>query len=555
MNNKKELVFCPLGGAGEIGMNLYLYGYGTQGDYEWIIVDIGVTFTDDSIPGVEVILPDISFIRERKKKLLGIFLTHAHEDHVGAISHLWSDLNCNIYATPFTAEIVKEKFKEKKINISNFLKIVELDGNVKVGSFNIDYVTLTHSILEPSGLLFKFDEHTVFHTADWKVDENPLIGEKINEKKLIEIGRRGVHTMICDSTNVFNVGSAGSEKLVRSSLYDVLEKMKNRVVITAFASNVARMETVFKCAEKTGRFVSLVGRSMNRIYNIARHCGYLSEVHPPVDVRDAKKVPKNKLVFLCTGSQGEQRAALARIALNTHPDVRLDEADNVIFSSRIIPGNEKKLFKLFNEFSKRKINVLSEENSMIHVSGHPGREDLKKMYSWIKPKILVPVHGEDRHLSEHVIFAKECGIEHSLKVVNGELLRVFPNKTEIVDRIPVGKVYLDGYVLLNDSSTVIKDRKKIAFNGFLNVSIQMAKNGNIKSNPVINLIGVPFIEEEFDQAQYDLEDIVFKTSKTFFLNNLKQEKNFIEQIKINCRKYINDRVGKKPVVLVNLFRS
>jgi len=246
---------------------------------------------------------------------------------------------------------------------------------------------------------------------------------------------------------------------------------------------------------------------------------------------------------------------LARIALNTHPDVRLDEGDNVIFSSRIIPGNEKKLFKLFNEFSKRKINVLSEENSMIHVSGHPGREDLKKMYSWIKPKILVPVHGEDRHLSEHVIFAKECGIENSLKVVNGELLRVFPNKTEIIDRIPVGKVYLDGHVLLNDSSTIIKDRKKIAFNGFLNVSIQMAKNGNIKSNPVINLLGVPFIEEEVDQAQYDLEDIVFKTSKTFSLNNLKQEKNFIEQIKINCRKYINDRVGKKPVVLVNLFRS
>jgi ribonuclease J len=555
MSIKKELVFCPLGGAGEIGMNLYLYGYGANGDYEWIIVDIGVTFTDESVPGVEVILPDISFIKERKKKLLGIFLTHAHEDHVGAISHLWGDLNCNIYATPFTAEVVKEKFREKKINISNFLKIVELDGNVKVGPFNIDYVTLTHSILEPSGLLLRFNEHTVFHTADWKVDENPLIGEKINEKKLIEIGNEGVHTMICDSTNVFNVGSSGSEKLVRTSLYDVLEKMKNRVVITAFASNVARMETVFKCAEKSGRLVSLVGRSMSRIYNIAKHCGYLSDVHPPIDVRDTKKVPKNKLVYLCTGSQGEQRAALSRIASNTHPDVRLDEGDNVIFSSRIIPGNEKKLFKLFNEFSKRKINVLSEENSMIHVSGHPGREDLKKMYNWIKPKILIPVHGEDRHLSEHVVYANECGIEQAIKVINGELLRIFPNKTEIIDRIPVGKVYLDGNVLLNDSSTIIKDRKKIAFNGFLNVSIQMAKNGNIKNNPIINLLGVPFIDEEVHQAQYDLEDIIFKTSKTFSLNNLKQEKNFIEQIKINCRKYINDRVGKKPVVLVNLLRS
>ncbi|MEY4146426.1 MAG: hypothetical protein RL327_905 [Pseudomonadota bacterium] len=392
----QELVYCSLGGAGEIGMNLNLFGYGKPGEYKWIIVDIGVTFSDDNIPGIEVILPNPEFIADQKENLLGIVLTHAHEDHVGAIAHLWPMLECPIYATPFTAAIVREKFKELKINIGSHLKIVKLGGNVKLGAFDIDYVTLTHSILEPNGLAITTPEGVVLHTADWKIDDDPLIGEKTDIKKLTEIGKKGVLAMVCDSTNIFNLGSSGSESLVRTGLFTVLEKMKNRIVITSFASNVARMETVFKVAEKIGRQVCLVGRSMNRIYQLA----------VPIDVRDSKKIPKNKIVFLCTGSQGEQRAALARIANGTHPDLQLEKDDNVIFSSRIIPGNEKRLFKIFNDFSKNDINVLSEENSMIHVSGHPAREDLKKMYNWIKPKILIPVHGEQRHMAEHINFAK-----------------------------------------------------------------------------------------------------------------------------------------------------
>ena len=550
----QELVFCSLGGAGEIGMNLNLFGYGKPGEYKWIIVDIGVTFSDDNIPGIEVILPNPEFIANQKENLLGIVLTHAHEDHVGAIAHLWPLLECPIYATPFTAAIVKEKFKELKINIGSHLKIVKLGGNVKLGAFDIDYVTLTHSILEPNGLAITTPEGVVLHTADWKIDEDPLIGEKTDVKKLTELGKKGVLAMVCDSTNIFNLGSSGSESLVRTGLLTVLEKMKNRIVITSFASNVARMETVFKVAEKIGRQVCLVGRSMNRIYQLARQCNYLQDIKVPIDVRDAKKIPKNKMVFLCTGSQGEQRAALARIANGTHPDLHLEKDDNVIFSSRIIPGNEKRLFKIFNDFSKNDINVLSEENSMIHVSGHPAREDLKKMYSWVKPKILIPVHGEQRHMAEHISFAKEMGVKFPVKVSNGEILRLAPGEPKVVDKVTWGRVYLDGKVLIDNDSPVLKERRNMAANGYMEITVLISKNGQIKNNPIVTLKGIPLIEEDASEIEYDLEDVVMDTCKAFNLNNSKQEKNLIDTLKGNCRKLINDKSGKKPLVNINLVR-
>jgi ribonuclease J len=549
----QELVYCSLGGAGEIGMNLNLFGYGKPGDYKWIIVDIGVTFSDDNIPGIEVILPNPEFIANQKENLLGIVLTHAHEDHVGAIAHLWPILECPIYATPFTAAIVKEKFKEKKINIGSHLKIVKLDGNVKLGVFDIDYVTLTHSILEPCGLAITTPEGIVLHTADWKIDDNPLIGEKTDVKKLTELGKKGVLAMVCDSTNIFNLGSSGSESLVRTGLLTVLENMKNRIVITSFASNVARMETVFKVAEKIGRKVCLVGRSMGRIYQLARQCNYLQDIETPIDVRDSKKIPKNKIIYLCTGSQGEQRAALSRIANGTHPDVHLEKNDNVIFSSRIIPGNEKRLFKIFNDFSKSEIQVLSEENSMIHVSGHPAREDLKKMYGWVKPKIAIPVHGEQRHMAEHINFAKEMGVKYPVKISNGEIIRLAPGEPQVVDKVTWGRIYLDGKVLIANDSQVLKERRGIASNGYMEITI-LIKNGQIKNNPIITLKGIPFFEEDAAEIEYDLEDIVMDTCKTFNLNNSKQEKNIIETLKGNCRKLISEKSGKKPLVNINLVR-
>ncbi len=550
----QELVYCSLGGAGEIGMNLNLFGYGKPGEYKWIVVDIGVTFSDDNIPGIEVILPNPEFIANQKENLLGIVLTHAHEDHVGAIAHLWPMLECPIYATPFTAAIVREKFKELKINIGSHLKIVKLGGNVKLGAFDIDYVTLTHSILEPNGLAITTPEGVVLHTADWKIDDDPLIGEKTDVKKLTELGKKGVLAMVCDSTNIFNLGSSGSESLVRTGLLTVLEKMKNRIVITSFASNVARMETVFKVAEKIGRQVCLVGRSMNRIYQLARQCNYLQDIKVPIDVRDAKKIPKNKMVFLCTGSQGEQRAALARIANGTHPDLHLEKDDNVIFSSRIIPGNEKRLYKIFNDFSKSEINVLSEENSMIHVSGHPAREDLKKMYSWVKPKIVIPVHGEQRHMAEHINFAKEMGVKFPVKVSNGEIIRLAPGEPKLVDKVTWGRVYLDGKVLIDNDSHVLKERRNMAANGYMEITVLISKNGQIKNNPIITLKGIPLIEEDESEIEYDLEDVVMDTCKNFNLNNSKQEKNLIDTLKGNCRKLINDKSGKKPLVNINLVR-
>ena len=550
----QELVYCSLGGAGEIGMNLNLFGYGKPGEYKWIVVDIGVTFSDDNIPGIEVILPNPEFIANQKENLLGIVLTHAHEDHVGAIAHLWPMLECPIYATPFTAAIVREKFKELKINIGSHLKIIKLGGNVKLGAFDIDYVTLTHSILEPNGLAITTPEGVVLHTADWKIDEDPLIGEKTDVKKLTELGKKGVLAMVCDSTNIFNLGSSGSESLVRTGLLSVLEKMKNRIVITSFASNVARMETVFKVAEKIGRQVCLVGRSMNRIYQLARQCNYLQDIKVPIDVRDAKKIPKNKMVFLCTGSQGEQRAALARIANGTHPDLHLEKDDNVIFSSRIIPGNEKRLYKIFNDFSKSEINVLSEENSMIHVSGHPAREDLKKMYSWVKPKIVIPVHGEQRHMAEHINFAKEMGVKFPVKVSNGEIIRLAPGEPQVVDKVTWGRVYLDGKVLIDNDSHVLKERRNMAANGYMEITVLISKNGQIKNNPIITLKGIPLIQEDESEIEYDLEDVVMDTCKNFNLNNSKQEKNLIDTLKGNCRKLINDKSGKKPLVNINLVR-
>jgi len=554
IKGNQELVFCSLGGAGEIGMNLNLYGYGKHRDYKWIIVDIGVTFSEENAPGIEVILPNPDFIVEQSENLLGILLTHAHEDHVGAIAHLWPMLKCPIYATPFTASIVREKFKEKKINIGSYLKVIELNSTVTLEDFKVEYITLTHSILEPNGLAIHTPVGTVMHTADWKIDENPLIGNPIDQKKLIEIGKKGVLAMICDSTNIFNLGSTGSESEVRDNLITVFEKMKNRVVITAFASNVARMESIFKAAEKAGRVVSLVGRSMGRIYDLARQCGYLQNIKPPIDVRDAKKIPKNKIVYLCTGSQGEQRAALSRIASGTHPDVHLEENDNVLFSARIIPGNEKKLFSLFNKFSKNKINVLSEENALIHVSGHPSRDDLKKMYQWVRPKIAVPVHGENRHLAEHINFAKEMGVEFPTQVENGDVLRLYPNEPKVIDKVTWGRVYLDGKVLIHQDSYVLKERRNMASNGYMEISVLINKNGKIHNSPIITLQGIPLEDADMDEIEYDIEDTVLKTCKAFSLNNAKQEKNLIETLRINSRKVITDKSGKKPLVNVNLIR-
>jgi len=550
---KDELLFCPLGGSGEIGMNMNLFAYGKPGEHKWIMVDIGVTFADDTLPGIDLIYPDPGFIVDKKEDLLGIVLTHAHEDHIGAIAHLWPKLKCKIFATPFTAVLIREKFKEKHIDITNDLKIVNLNGTIKLGQFTIEYITLTHSILEPNGLRIETPAGTILHTGDWKVDPNPLIGGKINSERLKKIGKEGVLAMICDSTNVFNIGRSGSELDVRKSMLDIMSRLKKRIIVTSFASNVARMETVFYCAEKTGRQISLVGRSMHRIYKAAKQCGYLKDIIEPIDPREAKKISREKIVYLCTGSQGEPMGAMMRISNYQHPDVFIEKNDSVIFSSKIIPGNEKKLYKLHNQLVKDGIEVISEENEFVHVSGHPNREDLKDMYNWVKPKCLIPVHGEHRHMIEHINFANEMQVPYPVQVENGDIVKLSPgDKPLVYDKAPSGRLYLDGNISVEEDSQSIKDRKNLSSNGYLEVTIMFTSKGKIHNRPILTFRGLPIIE--VNDFIYGLEEGIEKTTKTFSLSSKKQEHNLIDALKIVCRKYTKEKTGKKPFTNINLVR-
>ena len=550
---KEELLFCPLGGSGEIGMNLNLYAYGKTENQKWIIVDVGVTFADDSIPGVDLIYPDPGFIVDKRDDVLGIILTHAHEDHIGAVAHIWPKLKCNIYATPFTAVLVREKFKEKKIDITPNLKIVELNGILNLDPFKIEFVTLTHSILEPNGLKINTPSGTILHTGDWKCDPNPLIGNKIDESKLKKIGDEGVLAMVCDSTNVFSAGRSGSEMDVRNNMLKVIDRLNKRVIVTSFASNVARMESVFYCAEKTDRQIALVGRSMHRIFKAARECGYLKNIIEPIDAREAKNISREKIIYLCTGSQGEPMGAMMRIANYIHPDVFIEKGDAVIFSSKIIPGNEKKLYKLHNQLVKEGIEVISEDNEFIHVSGHPNREDLKDMYNWVRPKSIIPVHGEHRHMIEHAKFAKEMQIPYTVKVENGDIVKLFPgDKPQVFDKAPSGRLYVDGNVAVEEDSRSIKERRNISANGILDVTILVTPKGNIHNKPILNYSGLPIDNDE--EYQYELENIIEKTARSFSLNNQKQKDNIIDAIKISCRKITRDITGKKPLTSIKLIR-
>ena len=551
--NKNELIFCPLGGSGQIGGNMNLYAYGNEENQKWIIVDTGVSFADDSVPGIDLIYPDPAYIIDKKNDLLGIVLTHAHEDHIGAISHIWPDLKCNIYATPFTSVLIQEKFKEKKNRYFQFLKIVKLNGQIELGPFNIEFVSLTHSILEPNGLSIKTPAGMILHTGDWKIDPNPLIGDKINEKKLKEIGNNKVLAMICDSTNIFSPGRAGSELDVRESLLKIMSLKSKRIIVTSFASNVARMETIFYCAEKINRQVCLVGRSMNRIFKAAKQCGYLQNINNPIDPRESKNFPREKLVYLCTGSQGEPMGAMKRIVKGIHPDVYIEKGDTVIFSSRIIPGNEKKLYSLHNDLVRQDVELITEETDFVHVSGHPNREDLKDMYNWVKPDSIIPVHGEHRHMNEHINFAKEMQIPHALRIEDGDVVRISPGQNpEIIDKAPSGKMYLDGNIAVGENSQSIKERKNLSLNGYLEITLILNNSGKL-NKPIISYRGIP--ENNFDEKIiFEMEDNIFTTCRSFSMKNKNQEKNLIETIKQNCRKLIKEKTGKKPFTNINIAR-
>ncbi|WP_082572175.1 ribonuclease J [Brevundimonas sp. Root1423] len=475
-----EFVFLPLGGSGEIGMNLNLYGYGPEANREWIVVDVGVTFGDLSTPGVDVIVPDPAFLEG--ETIRGIVLTHAHEDHIGALGWLWSRMKAPLYATPFTAYLIREKLREAGILDQVQLIEVPLGGTVNLGKFDVTFVTMTHSIAEPNGLAIKTPLGTVLHTGDWKIDEDPVIGEVTDAGAITRLGDEGVLAMVCDSTNVFVDGTAGSEGMVREKLSELISGLRGRIAVGCFASNVARMDSVIRAAEKAGRRVSLAGRSMHRITAAAKHVGMLNDIKPFLSEQEARVWPADDILYLCTGSQGEVRAALSRVAEGTHPYIKLSKGDHCIFSSRVIPGNELSVGRLQDKLADRGVRLYTEKDHPgIHVSGHPCREELKQMYQWARPKIAVPTHGMRRHLAEHANLAKDMGVPETVTPRNGDMVRLAPGPAAIIDEVPSGRLYVDGGRLVTEQGEALHERRHASTNGVLIVSFAMDKRGKIVS--------------------------------------------------------------------------
>ena len=552
MSKNSRLVFLPLGGTGEIGMNMNLYGYGNEiDDMKWLIVDVGITFGDDTTPGVDVILPDHEFIKERKENLQGIIITHAHEDHVGGLAYLWPDLKCPIYATAFTASIIRLKFEERGINIEDKLNIVDLSSEIQIKPFDIKFQTLTHSIPEPNSLFIKTKLGTIYHTCDWKIDDNPIVGESIDFNQLKENSEE-VLAMVCDSTNVLTSGRSGSESTVRGNLAGVIKKLKNRVFVTSFASNVARLETIAAAAKESGRSLVVLGRSMHRMISVARQNGILKDIDVILSEKDAAKKKKHEVLYLCTGSQGEPRGAMMRISNQDFPHIDIDQDDCVIFSSKIIPGNEKKIFKLFNRLSELGAEVITEYDEDIHVSGHPCLDEMVDMYEHVKPKISVPVHGEFRHLKRHSSLAKELGVQFPMQISNGDILQLAPGSPYIYDQCKSGRQYLDGNRLVDYNSSHIKDRKRMSYNGVLNITCVLDKKMNLKNEPVIFSSGI-LSDDEYDSDEVIniLEEEIYK----FFddkSNISKKEKKIYQKLETLSRNLIYKHSRKKPLTNISI---
>lgn len=496
-----ELVFLPLGGSNEIGMNFNLYGYGPPDDRKWIVVDLGITFGDQTTPGVEVILPDPEFIEQHADDVLGIILTHAHEDHIGAVAWLWPRIKAPVYATPFTAFLLREKLRDAGLLDDVKITEVPLGGQFSIGPFDLDLITLTHSIPEPNGLAIRTPLGVILHTGDWKIDPDPLLGEVTDVAALRKLGDEGVLAMVCDSTNVFVDGEAGSESDVRVALTKLIGGLRGKVAVGCFASNVARMDSVVRAAEAAGRRICLVGRSMHRMSAAARSVGLMTDLQDFVSENDAGYFPEDKILYLCTGSQGEPRAALARIAEGTHPHITLGQGAHCIFSSRVIPGNEIPIRNLQNKLADRGVRLYTErDHPGIHVSGHPCRDELAQMYQWARPEIAIPTHGERRHLLEHAAFARDLQVPQSLAPRNGDMVRLAPGRAGVIDEVPNGRLYVDGGVVTPANGEALRERRHASFNGVLQVAICLDRKGRIASGPQVRAIGLP------GDADYPLED-------------------------------------------------
>ncbi len=549
----RELLFVPLGGVGEIGMNLALYGIGTDKGGTWLCVDMGVAFGDDTTPGIDLIMPDIRFLEQEKRNLAGIVLTHGHEDHVGALFDLWPKLKVPVYATPFTAALIASKREQEEGAPQIPIKIVQSGGRVSIGPFDVEFVPVAHSIPESHALAIRTPLGLVVHSGDWKLDDTPIIGLPTDEARFRALGKEGVRALICDSTNAVREGQSPSESDVVKSLTEIVRAAKGRVAVTTFASNVARMRGAALAAAAADREVVVVGRAMERIVNVAREMGLLDGV-PPIRGADAyDTLPRHRVLVLLTGSQGEPRAALARLAEDEHPAISLDKGDTLIFSSRTIPGNEKAVNRIINAMIRKGIEVITDRKKLVHVSGHPRLGELAAMYEWLKPEIAIPVHGEALHLSEHAALARSLKVPQVFTCYNGDVVRLAPGKVEKLDEVPSGRLYRDGNLLLDGESKALADRRRLAFAGVVSVALALGGRGELTGDPVVDIAGLPEAAGGEPMEQIVL-DAVFDAFESLPKARRRDPDAIEEAVVRSVRGKIGAVWGKKPLCHVMILQ-
>ncbi|MEA3039879.1 MAG: ribonuclease [Sphingomonadales bacterium] len=544
MKPGNELLFLALGGSGEIGMNVNLYG--CQG--KWIMVDLGMTFADPAYPGIDLVLPDLAFIEERRKDLLAVVLTHGHEDHIGAIPYLAQDLGVPLYATPFTAGLIAEKLREEGLEEEVEVRLIDIGGSAAIGPFEVRFVPLAHSIPEGNALLIATPYGKVFHTGDWKLDEFPQLGDPADAAALTRVGDEGILALVCDSTNVFQDEASGSEQEVREGLDRVIGEAEGRVLVTTFASNAARLSTLGKVAEDTGRRVCVAGRSLDRILRVARSVGYLTDFPETVDFETAMQLPRRDVMIVATGGQGETRAALARIAFGQHK-LSVTEGDLVVFSSKQIPGNEIAIGRIQNELAGRGVRMITDRQANVHVSGHPGRPELAAMYGWIRPEIIVPVHGEMRHMVEQRRFAATRGVPKGIVQKNGDLIRLAPGGPEKIGEERVGRLVLDGDVILAADGSTMNERRRLSWQGIVSVALALDENDRLAGRVELGLQGIP-VEEDRDAFLEEACAAAAEAARRAAGN----EGKLREEVRLAVRRCATEWTGKKPHVDVLVVR-
>ena len=545
-----QLVFCPLGGVGEIGMNFALYGFGPAHSRTWMIVDCGVTFPDLTLPGVDLVLPDTRFIEEHLDKLAGIVITHAHEDHYGALLDLWPRLKAPVWMTPFAAGMLASKREGEAGAPKVPVNIYKAGDRFSVGPFEIEAIAVTHSIPEPVSLAIRTPLGTLLHTGDWKIDPEPEIGPLTDEARFRAIGDEGVLAMMCDSTNALREGESPSEMAVSRGLREVIEAAKHRVVVTTFSSNVGRIRSIAEAARDAGRQVLVLGRSMHRVIAVAEELGYLEDLPPFLAESDYGYIPRENVVVLCTGSQGEGRAALAKLARDEMRDIALAAGDTVVFSSRVIPGNETAILDIKNRLIDREISVIEDTDALIHVSGHPRRIELKQMYEWVRPHILVPVHGEAAHLAGQAELARQCGIPRPIQVRNGDMLLLAPGDPHIIDQVPFGRIFKDGKLIGTDEAVGVRDRRRLSFAGHVAVNVVLDDRYQLEGDPDLVAIGLPSADERGE----DLEDLMLEAAIGAVESIPRVRRKDLDLVSEAVRRAVraaaNDAWGKKPIVTV-----